>query len=681
MDTIALVGNPNSGKTTLFNALTGSNQHVGNWPGVTVEKKEGKFKFEDKIYNVVDLPGTYSLGAFSEDEIVARDFILKENPDVVINVVDATNIERNLYLTTQLLEMGAKVIVALNMIDEAEERNIKFDIKALSKKLGAPVIPTIASKNKGIDELIKNSISLMGQELDYKANISYGENIDNEIEKIKKFLVNQELEYPNDWIAVKLLEGDEYIGELISHNKNLNTSNEFRHILEEIKNGNNYELEIVDKRYEFVNNITGKAVSRPRETIETRTDKVDKILTHKYLGLPIFAIIMLVVFQLTFAIGEDILGEAAASGIEALGGIIEGFLINVNSPEWLISFISDGLIGGVGAVVEFLPLIVVLYMLMGLLEDTGYMARAAYVMDNIMRALGLQGKTFISMIVGFGCNVPGVMATRTLDNKKDRMVATLINPFMSCGAKLPIYLVFIAAFFPEHGGLVLFLIYFLGIAIALIMGKIFSSTLFKGESSYFIMELPPYRKPTTRNVLRNMWDNVSGFLKRAGTTIFAVVTLLWILARLPLGVDPYSQASVLGIIGSFIAPIFKPSGFGTWQAAVGLFSGIAAKEAVVATLGMVYAGVEEGAELVYTIQNVFTPLSAASFMVMTLLYTPCAATIATIKKETNSKKWPIFTAVYTCRRIASFVSRFVFQRAGTSDRQEIWSCFYHRHWC
>jgi ferrous iron transport protein B len=611
-------------------------------------KKEGKFEFKGNKYNVVDLPGTYSLGAFSEDEIVARDFILNGNPDIVINVVDATNIERNLYLTTQLLEMGAKVVVALNMIDEAEKRKIKFDLNRFSKELGAPVIPTIAAKRKGINELIKQSVELINQDVKPKTQISYGEKIDQEIKKLKAFLSDKNLEYPSQWIAIKLLERDQYIYELVTNKIDLSSSDEFINTLHQLKNRTeDYELEIVNKRYEFASKIVENSVTMPEVIVETKTDKIDKVITNKWLGLPIFFLIMLLVFQLTFTVGEDLLGGLMASGIEALGKVIENYLITINSPELLVSFVTEGIIGGVGAVVEFIPLILVLYLLMGILEDSGYMARAAYVMDSIMRALGLQGKTFISMIVGFGCNVPGVMATRTLENKKDRMIATLINPFTSCGARIPIYLVFIAAFFPKRGGLVLFSLYLLGTLVALLMGKIFSKTLFKGESSYFIMELPPYRWPTLRNVLRNMWDNVSGFLKRAGTIIFAVVTILWILAILPLGVEPYSRNSILGQIGLLIAPIFKPAGFGTWQAAIGLFAGIAAKEGVVATLGMVYAGVEEGTALVTAIQNAFTPLTAVSFMVMTLLYTPCAAVIGTIRKETNSYKWAIFTALYT----------------------------------
>ena len=657
MNTIALVGNPNSGKTTLFNALTGSNQRVGNWPGVTVEKKEGSIKYKDKQYTIIDLPGAYSLGSFSEDEIIARDYILKGNPDVVINVVDATNIERNLYLTTQLLEMGAKVVVALNMIDEAKAKKIEIDINTLSQKLGVPIVPTIASKRKGIEELVSKAIELIDDNVDYKAHISYGESIDKEIENIKAVLSKFDLDYPTDWVAVKVLEGDPYVISKLEKDYALNKTSFLKDLREKEED---YELEIINKRYEYINRITREAVKLPEEQIETLSDKIDRVITHKFLGLPIFGLIMFIVFQLTFAIGEELLGGYVAAAVEVLGAGVENILIRINAPDWLISFFIEGIVGGIGTVLEFVPLIVVLYMLMGILEDSGYMARAAYIMDNIMRALGLHGKSFISMIIGFGCNVPGVMSTRTLENKKDRMISILINPFMSCGARIPIYLVFISAFFPNHGGIILFSLYFLGIFIALLMAKIFSKTLFKGESSYFIMELPPYRMPTIRNVLRNMWDNVSEFLVRAGTIIFFVVALLWVLAMLPVGVEPYSQESILGKIGTLIAPIFAPAGYGTWQAAVGLFSGIAAKEAVVAILGMVYAGAQEGTALINAIQSAFTPLSAVSFMVMTLLYTPCAATLGAIKKETGSLKWTVFSALYSFA-IAWLVSVLVYQ--------------------
>lgn len=644
MNTIALVGNPNSGKTTLFNALTGSNQHVGNWPGVTVEKKEGSIKYNGLQYNIVDLPGTYSLGAYSEDEMVARDFILKGNPDVVINVVDATNLERNLYLTTQLLEMGTKVIIALNMMDEAKTKMIDIDIDNLSKRLGIPVVPIIASKRKGLEVLIERTADYINETISDPKVITYGEDIDRDVSLLEEELAGYKFDYSTKWMAIKILEGDQ---DILEHVKTTTPANIYEKVQYFMKDLSHYELDIVDKRYGFINNIIKDVVTKPKETPKNLTDNIDRVLTNKYLGLPIFAFIMFLVFQLTFIIGEDVFGELVAGLIGNIGIFAENLLVSLNSPEWLISFITDGAISGVGSVLEFIPLIMILYFFLGILEDTGYMARAAYVMDTIMRAMGLHGKTFISMIVGFGCNVPGIMSTRTLDSKKDRMIALLINPFMSCGAKLTIYLVFISAFFENHGGLVLFALYATGIVIALIVGKIFSKTLFKGESSYFIMELPPYRLPSFRSVVRDMWDKVWDFIKRAGTIIFLVVSLLWVLSIFPLGVEPYSQASILGKIGTFIAPIFKPAGFGTWQASVSLFAGIAAKEAVVATLGMVYAGVSEGTELVGALQSVFTPLTALSFMTMVLLYTPCAAVIGTVKKETGSNMWAIFMVVYT----------------------------------
>ncbi len=661
MLTIALAGNPNCGKTSLFNLLTKSRQHIGNWPGVTVEKKEGTLKFKGESYKVIDLPGTYSLGAYSEDEIVARNYILKDKPDVVINVVDATNLERNLYLTTQLIEMGANVVIALNMIDQAEALKIKIDTNKLSKRLGVPIIKTSALKNKGIEELIETSIhSKKNQKL---ININYGEDIENEIKNLSSLLetYKNKLEFPVNWTALKLLENDEYIKDKI---KQLNAPSIFNKLEESNKTiekniGFEADMSIVDKRYSFISSITEDVIKKPSEKQVTTTEKIDKIVTNKYLGIPIFALIMYCLYELTFIIGAGI-QEWFGDLIAKAGVIVSEWFSNMGAPELLVGFINDGLFGGVGAVLSFLPLIMVMYFLLGLLEDSGYMARAAYVMDRLMRGLGLHGKTFVSMIVSVGCNVPGIMSTRTLENKKDRMIAILINPFISCGARMPIYAVFVEAFFPTHQGLVLFSLYVLGIIVALISGKIFSKTLFKGESSYFVMELPAYRVPSIKNVFLLMWEKAGAFFKKAGMIIFPMMIVLWALSVLPLGVEANSEHSILGMIGSFVAPLFVLAGYGTWQAGVSLITGILAKESVVATMGMVYAGVEEGEALINVIQQVFTPLSAVSFLVMTLLYTPCLAALGAIKRETNSMKWTIFSAVYTFV-IALVLSTLVYQ--------------------
>ncbi|MBO3360896.1 ferrous iron transport protein B [Clostridium perfringens] len=661
MLTIALAGNPNCGKTSLFNLLTKSRQHIGNWPGVTVEKKEGTLKFKGESYKVIDLPGTYSLGAYSEDEIVARNYILKDKPDVVINVVDATNLERNLYLTTQLIEMGANVVIALNMIDQAEALNIEIDTNKLSKRLGVPIIKTSALKNRGIEELIETSIySKKNEKL---ININYGEDIENEIKNLSSLLetYKNKLEFPVNWTALKLLENDEYIKDKI---KQLNAPSIFNKLEESNKTiekniGFEADMSIVDKKYSFISSITEDVIKKPSEKQVTTTEKIDKIVTNKYLGIPIFALIMYCLYELTFIIGAGI-QEWFGDLIAKAGVIVSEWFSNMGAPELLVGFIDKGLFGGVGAVLSFLPLIMVMYFLLGLLEDSGYMARAAYVMDRLMRGLGLHGKTFVSMIVSVGCNVPGIMSTRTLENKKDRMIAILINPFISCGARMPIYAVFVEAFFPTHQGLVLFSLYVLGIIVALISGKIFSKTLFKGESSYFVMELPAYRMPSIKNVFLLMWEKAGAFFKKAGMIIFPMMIVLWALSVLPLGVEPNSEHSILGMIGSFVAPLFVLAGYGTWQAGVSLITGILAKESVVATMGMVYAGVEEGEALINVIQQVFTPLSAISFLVMTLLYTPCLAALGAIKRETNSMKWTIFSAVYTFV-IALVLSTLVYQ--------------------
>lgn len=652
---VALMGNPNCGKTSLFNALTGARQHVGNWPGVTVEKKEGKLKYKGKTLRIVDLPGTYSLSAYSEDEVVARDYLVKEKPHVVIDVVDGTNLERNMYLTTQIMEIGCKVVMSLNMMDEVEKRNIKIDAKSISQELDVEVVPTIAARKKGINDLLDIILKIADKaENNKELELEYDNDFQGQLQEViyKLDMHKDVLDYPSKWTAVKLIENDSYMVNYI-------TEKGLKDVLKQVEESINYltkvygfepENVVVDKRYEYIGKILNGKIQKQDEYAETVSDKIDKVVTNKYLGLPIFALIMFIMYQITMTFGNDYLGEKVGALFEMLEKYAEGAL--AGASPFLSKFITEGLIDGLGQVLTFVPLILVMYLIIGVLEDSGYMARAAYVMDRFMSSLGLHGKTAVSMIIGSGCNVAGIMSTRTLESKKDRMIAILVNPFISCSARMPVYATFAAAFFTGKkfgflsvSGLVIFSLYLIGIIVAIICAKIFSKTLFKGEKSYFLMELPPYRIPTIKGVLLRMWEKASAFFKKAGTIIFAIVVVVWVLSNLPMGVEPGSAQSVLGRLGSIIAPIFKPLGFGTWQAGVALITGVLAKEAVLATMATVYAVSEEA--LGTALGSNFTALTAYTFMVFTLLYSPCMAALGTVKKETNSHKWAIFSAVYT----------------------------------
>ncbi|MGL5616817.1 MAG: ferrous iron transport protein B [Sarcina sp.] len=646
---IALAGNPNCGKTSIFNLLTKTRQHVGNWPGVTVEKKEGILKYKDNDYQIVDLPGIYSLGACSEDEIVARNFIIDEKPDLIINVVDATNIERSLYLTLQLLELGLEVIIALNMIDEAEIRGIEIFEEILSKTLKVRVIKTSALKNQGIDLLIEEVTKDIVKDSE-KFHLDYGNDLEKYIEKVKVLIKSNsiKLNYDLKWTAVKLIENDEYIkGEITKASDEVFLESLEKILLNVEENiGYDGEVAVVDRCYEIIEEIVGESVVKKEIKKNSIGEKIDKLVTNKYLGIPIFLIIMFLLYEITFSLGS-FLQKYTEKIIGLFSDKIMVFLESLSLNQLVLSFFDHAIFGAIATILSFLPLIMVMYLLIGLLEDSGYMARAAYVMDKMMRKFGLHGKTFVSMIISLGCNVPGIMATRTLNNKKDRMIAILINPFMSCGARLPIYVLFISAFFKENQALILLSLYSLGILVAIIAGKIFSKTIFKGESSYFIMELPSYKIPSAKNILLLMWDKASSFVKRAGILILPIMIVLWFLSIMPLGVEPYSEHSYLGMIGGVIAPILSGTGFGNWQSAVALITGLLAKETVIATMGFVYLGAANGGNLIEVIRTVFTPLSALSFMVMSLLYTPCIVTLGTIKKETNSIKWTIFSAMYS----------------------------------
>ena len=661
---VGLAGNPNVGKTTVFNRLTGMRQHVGNWPGKTVERAEGHFKHGNYEFDVVDLPGNYALSAHSMEEIVSRDFIVDDDSDVIINVVDAANLERNLYLTVQMMELGANLVMALNMNDFAKKKDHIIDIKLMSELLGFPVVEVNAKTGDGFDELLTTVEKQAENPIDSSKKLVYSNDIKGHLAEIQQYIEQDKglMDVPSVWTAVKLLEKDTIVIDKVQHSSNgsrimVEVDKVSKHLYDVYKEGP--EEVIANARYAFIGGLMAEAVKRPAVEKESTTDKIDKIVTNRLLAPFIFLIIMYVMFQLTFTIGapfQDMIDQAF--------GELAGWVGTLLGEGLLSSLICDGIIGGVGGVLTFLPIIILMFLFLSILEDSGYLARAAFTLDIIMhKIVGLHGKAFIPMILGFGCGVPAIMATRTMENEGDRMLAMMLVPFMSCTARLPIYGIFIAAFFSENQGLMLILIYVLGIFVALIVAAILKRTMFKGLSTPFVMELPTYKIPSVKGVLLHTWEKVKGFLRKAGTLILACSIVLWILQNIfPWGgTDP--QMSVLGIIGNTIAPIFAPLGFGTWQAAVAIIAGLAAKEVVVATFGTL-AGMEEDDEegITNLVHDTFTPLSAFSFMAFTLLYTPCFAAIGAIKQETNSYKWALTMCAITL--VTAYIVAFLIFQVG-----------------
>ncbi len=636
--TLALAGNPNAGKTSLFNNLTGSKQHVGNWPGVTVEKKEGSLKHKGIDIKVFDLPGVYSLTAYSMDEIIARDFIISSKPDVVINIVDASNLERNLYLTMQLLEMKVKVVVALNMMDIARSRDYHIDVDELSRLLGVPVVPLVAAHNQGTEDILNAAIAAARSDIKVEGiDLNYGQEAEEEITKLEKAIVTTPVShlFISRWLALKLLEDDERIikqfikigiaGEEVLRIKDKSLAHLSR------VHGKEAGIFITDARYGFIGGLMKDILEKPPTEKKTLSDRIDDVVLNNWLGIPIFAAILFGLFQLTFSLSSPII-DWINSGFSRLSQSTADI-----SPEWLGSLLSDGIIGGLGTVVAFVPVIFLLYLCLSILEYSGYFSRAAFVMDRLMHRIGLHGRSFVPLVLGFGCSVPAIMAARTIDNPRDRLVTILVTPLMSCGARMPVYILLAGAFFSAYQGLVIFSMYVLGITLAILLAWFFRKVIFKGESSHFVMELPPYRLPPVAGIFTYTWQQVRAFLSRAGTIIFLAVVAFWFLNYIG-AIEP---------IGRFISPIFAPAGFGQWQASSALVFGILGKEIVVGAFGTMF-GVSEGT-LGATIaaQLGWTPLVAFAFMAMSLIYTPCVATLATVKRETGSLKWTGFVIFYT----------------------------------
>ena len=661
---IGLAGNPNVGKTTLFNNLTGLNQHVGNWPGKTVEKAEGHYNYNNNRVDVIDLPGNYALSAHSIEEIVSRDFIVDEDSDVIVNIIDASNLERNLYLTVQMMELGANLVVALNMNKFAQDKGYTIDAKKLSDLLGVPVVEIEANSKIGKDQLLKTIEEAAKNPVNTVNRLSYGPELFDHLNELQTAIEEDKnlSDVPSRWIAVKLLEDDEIILDRIEdsskRNNILNTTEKVKKHFKDIYNESSEEV-IANARYAYIEGLLKEVLTKPATEKKTLTDKIDNIVTNRILGFPIFLVIMYLMFQITFTVAapfQDWIDE----GFGILGEMVAAAL----GDGMLTSFIVDGIIGGVGGVLVFLPQIILLFLIISFLEDSGYLARAAFVMDKVMHSLvGLHGKAFIPMILGFGCGIPGIMATRTMENEKDRLITMLIVPFMSCTARLPVYLLLVGAFFAAADQTnVIFSLYVLGIIVAIIVAFILRKTLFDDMDAPFVMELPDYKLPTLRGILMHTAEKSWGFVRKAGTIILAAAIIVWILSSFPAGVEYGSQESAIGMIGTAVAPVFAPLGFGSWQPAVALIFGLVAKEVVVGTFSSLFGVAEEGAGIAAAMHGIFTPLTAYVFMVFVLLYIPCFAALGTIKQETGGWKWPLIMSVTTL--ITAYVVAFIVYMVG-----------------
>lgn len=664
---LALAGNQNCGKTTLFNALTGSNQHVGNFPGVTVDQKIGDVKGE-KSCQVVDLPGIYSLRPYTQEEIVTRDFIINQKPDGIINIVDATNIERNLYLTLQLLELCVPMVLALNMMDEVNSNGGTVNIEKMSELLGIPVVPISAAKGEGVSELIDKAVSTAKNKQKPKVwDFCSAESPVHRCIHAVVHLIDDHAEragLPARFCTSKLIEGDPDIEDRLELDENERELLEHCIVEMEDESGLDRNAALAAMRYDFIESVVSDSVVKAHESREHRRSMaIDKVLTGKYTALPVFFGVMFLVFWLTFGVIGSALSDLLALGIDSFTSLADRALTAYGINPIVHSLVIDGIFAGVGSVLTFLPLIVVLFFFLSILEDTGYMARVAFVMDRALRKIGLSGRSFVPMLIGFGCSVPAIMATRTVSSDRDRKMTILLTPYMSCSAKIPIYAVFATAFFPNHKALVMISMYVVGIVLSVLLALILKNTAFKGNPVPFVMELPNYRLPSPKSVVLLLWDKAKDFLQRAFGIIFIATIIIWFLRSFDtrLNVVENSADSLLALIGRFIAPVFAPLGFGDWRAATSLISGFTAKEAVISTMAVLLE--TNLSNLGGALSEIFTPLTAVSFLVFTLLYTPCVAAVASIRRELGSKLQTLGVVLLQCT-VAWICALVVYQVGG-----------------